>query len=354
MTETSAKLTTALRDMAESESPHTLDVERIVQEGRSGMLRRRMAAVGGGAAVLAATGLAVGVLVPAGSAGHEGPATVTEAAAQPGVLDPHDPVTAHWQFGYLPDGMTIQGGEGRTDDPSSGMVYAYGTDGFRMTVGPVPKEPDLLKSTDKSVPTDKIPARIPGAAKALWLGYADGRILEHTDLVGDFGILAWERPDGQWLEVTVSHAEKRADWKEQALKAAADVVKQDRSVPMPIRLAEAPRGFTFQGGYVTGAGDHTFAGLTYAKVENKAAGAKGLATAETVMIVAFKPGTTKIEDGVPPQNKNTCKDADGLRVCVSAPVTSPALTAAGGAEKLLDAVTSLGPDPANWTTDVVH
>ena len=350
----SGDLTTALRDMAESEPPHVLDVERIVHEGRSGMLRRRMAALGGGTAVLAATGLAVGVLVPAGSAGHGGTAPVTEAAAQSGALDPHDPVVSHWQFGYLPDGMTVQGGEGRTNDPSSGTVYAYSAEGFRLSVGPIPKEPDLPQSTDRSVPTDKLPARVPDAAKAMWLGHADGRILEHTDLVGDVGLLAWERSDGQWLEITVSHAEKRPDWKEQALKAAAGVVKEDRAVPMPLRLAEAPRGFTFQGGYVTGAGDHTFAGLTYAKVENKPAADKGVVTAETIMIVAFKPGATKVEDGVPPQNKNTCKDADGLRVCVSAPATSPALNAAGGAKKLLDAVTSLGPDPANWTTDIVR
>ncbi|NUR58106.1 MAG: hypothetical protein HOV87_05330 [Catenulispora sp.] len=351
----SRELATALRDMAESEPAHALDVERIVHEGRSGLLRRRMAAFGGGTAVLAATGLAVGVLVPAGSAGHAGTATITEAAAQSGALDPHDPVMAHWQFGYLPDGMAVEGGGGRADDPSSGTVFAYGADDFRMTVQPLPKEPDLLQSTDKSIPTTKIPAQVPGAVKALWMGYADGRLLQHTAAVGDVGLLAWQRPDGQWLEIAVFHAEKRADWKEQALKAAAGVVKQNRSVPMPLQLAEAPRGFTFQGGSVVGAGDHTFASLTYAKVDKKAADAKDVVTAQTVMIVAFKPGAVKIEDGVPPQNQNTCKDADQLRVCVSASdLASPALTAAGGAEKLLDAVTSLGPDPANWTTDVVR
>ncbi|NUR26716.1 MAG: hypothetical protein HOV83_12885, partial [Catenulispora sp.] len=45
-------LTTALRDLAESEPPHGLDAERIMHEGRRGEARRRMAALGAGLAVL--------------------------------------------------------------------------------------------------------------------------------------------------------------------------------------------------------------------------------------------------------------------------------------------------------------
>jgi hypothetical protein len=323
-----------------------------------------MAALGGGTAVLAATGLAVGVLVPAGSAGHAGPGqgggtAATEAGAQSAVLDPHDPVTTHWQFGYLPPDMKALGGGGG-EMVAGSAVTAYESSGFRLQVSPQNAEPDhelkdssgrqvkSMPSQDASVPRVKVPAKVPGAVKAFWFGYPDGRITQHTDTAGDIALLAWERPGGQWLEITVAHAEKRADWQEQALKAAGHVVQQDRSVPMPIRLTTVPEGFDLMGGGVDYDGQSTFGDLTYWAGSNHS-------SAPVVMIVAFKTGSPYADgDGAPPQNKNTCKDSNGLTICVSSPVPEPApLTAIGGAKALLDRITSLGNDPANWTTDVV-
>ncbi|MFD0631613.1 hypothetical protein ACFQ9X_08225 [Catenulispora yoronensis] len=340
-----------------------LDVKHIVHVGRSGLVRRRMAAISGGTVALVATGLAVGVLVPAGSAGRGGsavgagvpaatPSTTPAGAASPSgdaplpaQVDPHDPAVTQWQFGYLPDGMGATGGGGGT--AGGGTVGAYADSGFRLQLGQLNGEPELHQTTDGSAPTTKIPARVTGAVKALWLGYADDRVLQHTGIVGDFATLAWERPDGQWLRIDVAHAEKRADWQEQTLKAAAKVVRQDRSVPMPIKLSSVPKGFESMGASTTRDSGNATAELNFWTAPDHS-------SAPIVMIVAFKTGSWKIGDWVPPQNKNTCEDSNGLTVCVSSPVPEPGpLTDAGGAKGLLGRVTSLGNDPSHWTTAVL-
>ncbi|NUP53980.1 MAG: hypothetical protein HOW97_42680 [Catenulispora sp.] len=357
-------LATALRAMADAESPHALDVERIVQEGRSGLLRRRMAALGGGTAALAAAGLVVAVLAPAGGAGH---GAAPGATASPGVpssassapttaagavktlpaqVNPRDPDVTHWQFGYLPAGMTAHSGAGAAESLDS-TVWAYDPSGFGLRVETSTNEPQMIPG-HAGVPNEKVPAHVEGAVKAFWLGYGDGVITSpDSQSAGKIAQLAWQLPGGQWLEITATHVGARADWQVQTLTTAAHVVRQDRSVPLPIKLAGVPAGFDPMGVSLY----YDYRGPS---LEWNFWTAPDHRQASVVMIVAFKTGGWKIGDWVPSQNTNTCEDSRGLTLCVSSPDPVPApLTAIGGAHGLLQRITSLGNDPAGWTTDVL-
>jgi hypothetical protein len=353
-------LATALRTMAESELPPAMDVERVLHDGRHSRARRRMAAFGGGTAVVATTALAVGVLAPVGSARHTDaavrPASSTTVPAAvmttlPPDVNPHDPLQAHWGFGYVPAGMAVTGGAGSaTSDYST--VFAYDRSGLRLQVQAMDKPPVIVPGGKNGIPTEKVPATVPGAAEAYWLGYGHGQIVARGEGFYADGLaeLVWRLPGGQWLSVTAVHIDDRADWKQQTLKVAAHVVRQDRSLPMPIKLAGGvPPGFSHFGATVTRDNADTF--LEY----NLVAGYDKGNNPEIVAIIAFKTGGQwKPSDGAPPQDKSTCKDSNGLTVCIDVPDPAPApLTAIGGPNALLQRITSLGNDPANWTTDVL-
>ena len=374
-------LATALRTMAESEQPPVMDVERVLHRGRHSLMRRRMAALGGGTAVLAATGLAVGVLAPAGGLGHRGravsaaPATTTTVrattpttssaagpttpasstasgpTAQPG---PSDLAVTHWQFGYLPQGMAAYGADngdsGGGKGVNAGTVTAYDSSGFQLTVlgMSAPGGPGQYTGA----PTTKVPATVAGASQAFWWGFADGRITIADGIQGSdahYALLDWQLPGGQWLEMIAKNVDSRADWEGQTLTAAEHVIRQDRPIALPIRLTGVPQGYTFTGGWVTRDDGNTFSQLNFS-VNPARLGDNSL------QIVAFKrTGFMTAETAVPPQNDNSCADSNGLTVCVSAYKTESAgLAAVGGVQGVLRRVTSFGNDPANWTTDILR
>jgi len=351
-------LTTALRTMAESDQPPAMDLEHVLHQGRHSLIRRRMAAISGGTAAVAATALAVGVLAPAGSAGHRSstaaePAsssTTTPAAAVtslPPDVNPHDPVTIGWKFGYLPSGMGAFGGGAGGLGKNQGGVVAYDSAGFALSLDSA-RQLTVDPHDKNGGPTEKIPATVPGARQAYWAGYGNGQIVNNVGSYGGFAGLTWQLPSGEWLTLTAMGVDHRADWKDQTLKAAAHMIRQDHSQPLPFRLTSAlSKGLTVEGGstsYLHGNELSEF--LIQAGPDPS--------NAPIVMIVTFKTGSSKIEDAVPPQSKNTCADSNGLTVCVSSPDPEPApLKAAGGAQALLNQVVSLGNDPANWTTDVL-
>jgi len=330
-------LTTALRDLAESDPPRPMDVEKVLREGRHGRVRRRMATLGGGTTVLAVTALAVGVLAPAGSAGHRGGtgAAGTAAGAVAHRYPPfNDRVLAHWQFGYLPKGMAVDGGSYGWGE--GGTTSAYDGSGFVLTlVADLPDSPPPPNAmTDATARVMKTtPATVPGAVEAFWLDSA-GRFGGG----GDSAVLSWKLPGGHLMQMTANHIHSRADWKEQTLKAAAGVVRQDRPVPMPTRIAGVPQGFQLVQGFVSRSSTGLVSNLTFS------------VGSSSVYVETSTIGSEARES-----SSSACTDSNGLRVCVGSPDPEPAaLKAIGGAKGLLDRVTSLGPDPANWATDVIH
>lgn len=331
-------LATALRTMADSEQPPVMDVERVLREGRHSLLRRRVAALGGGTAVLAASALAVGALAGMGSGVQSG----ADAAAATFTVDPHDPVTTHWQFAYIPPQMVAYGEYAVTDEQASTMLEST-TGRFQLDL--IPMAAPILIGAAHGGPVEKVPVKVPGTNIAYWLGYGNGRITESNGEGGQMASLAMRLKSGQWVQIDANNLEERPDWREQTLKAAANMVHQDRSVPMPFRLAGVPQNFVFLGGGAVHKNGNTNADLDFRLGADQDAPIAG--------VFAFTTGAEKVS--TQKGTDYTCKDSKGLTLCVSVSGPEPAaLKAVGGARGLLDRVTSLGNDPANWTTGVLH
>jgi hypothetical protein len=338
-----ATLPAALRTLADSDQPPVMDVGRVLHRGRRSLVRRRMAALGGGTAVLAASALLVGTLAGTGS-GVQGGADSAAAAAF--TVDPHDPVTTHWQFAYVPPGMIAYGGYDPTDSQVSTILEST-TGRFQLELLPL-EAPFVIDGNPRGGgATEKVPVKVPGTTTAYWEGFKKERITSTNGEGGQMASLDLRLKSGQWIDLIANNIEARADWKAQVLKAAASVVHQDRSVPMPLQVAGAmPQGFTAVGGHVMRKAGVTTADFGFRLGPDQ--------HSPTVGIFTYTAGSEKS----PAQTagfKYTCKDSDGLSICVSVSDAEPAqLKAVGGAQGLLDRVTSLGNDPANWTTDVAH
>lgn len=339
-------LPTALHTMADSGQPPVMDVEHVLHEGRRSLFRRRMATLGGGTAVLAVTALALGTLTGMGS----GVRSDTDPAASQTsyAVDPHDPVVTHWQFGYIPSGMVAYGGVDPTDAQMSTVVESE-SGRFQLDLVPM-AAPLLIDGNPRGGgPTEKVSVKVPGATTAYWLGYGKGRITQSNGEGGQMASLALRLKSGQWLQVDANNLEERSDWKEQTFKAAASLVRADRSVAMPIQLAGAlPQSFVFRGGSVMRKGGVTTGDLMYRLGPDKL-------IEDIVAIEVSTTGSGKNSTMAGANSKAVCKDSKGLTICVLSPAKEPAeLKAIGGPQALLDRVTSLGTDPADWTTDVIH
>jgi len=355
-------LNTALRDLADSGTPRPLDVGRAVADGRRGARRARFAVVGGTAAVVAIAGAIVSALPSGGSTSGAvspaGPAPTSETAAAPSgagqstpaAVNAADPDLTHWQFDYLPSGMTQIGGS-TSPDLSVSVTSAYSATGkFRLQLESQTREPTLGEPAGDN-PTQWVPAEVAGSRQAFWAGYADGRIEHGGGELGSAARLYWQTARGDWLELTAVYTTDRADWKEQTLQTAAHVVKADQAVPMPITITGGfPADFQDRGTnlYLWDGDASVSIFRTVGKSE--------------IYILAFPTGKAKYWvdnkiggtlDGAPRQAVHTCKDSNGLTVCVAVDQGEPAsLTAIGGRQGLLDRITSLGTDRSKWTTDV--
>ncbi|MEY9894606.1 hypothetical protein ABIA31_008292 [Catenulispora sp. MAP5-51] len=343
-------LATALHTMADSDQPPVMDVENVLHEGQRSLFRRRIATLGAGTAVLAASALAVGTLAGMGSGVQSGDGDGTDSAASSTyVVDPHDPVVTHFQFGYVPSGMVAYGGVDPTDVQMSTMLES---ESGRFQLDLVPMEAPILIDGDPrgDGPVEKVSVKVPGATTAYWLGYGKGRVVQSNGEGGEMATLALRLKSGQWMQIDANNIEDRADWKEQVLRSAAGLVRKDRSVPMPIQLAGAlPQSFVFRGGSVLRKDGVTTGDLMYRL------GSADKPVEDIVAINVFTTGSGKNSTVPGANSKGVCKDSKGLTVCVFSPKTDPAaLTAIGGPQALLNRVTSLGTDPAAWTTDVIH
>lgn len=351
-------LATAMHRLADSGQPPAMDVERVLREGRQSLVRRRTAALSGGTAVLAVTGLAIAALAPAGSLGDRrtAPAATTPAPATTGMgtlapaVDPHDPILTRYQYGYLPEGMRSDGG---ADDPGHRNEYSWSTiadsasSDFELTLSQLPPGTVILpRQAGKSGVIEHVPAVVPGATQAFWLGYGGGNIVSSTPDDGEGAQLVWLLPGGEWLTLTASHLQELPDWKEQMLKAAAAVIRQDKTVPMPI---------TIPGELV---GKFELSKVSVTRVHGQTVSHLELDTPSLplVNIVAYDPRAGEVTKRVAPFGGNkTCKDSNGLTVCVTTTDTPPeSLTAIGGPQALLNRITSVGNDLGGWTQDVLQ
>jgi hypothetical protein len=366
-------LKSSLDHLAESEYAEapltTVDITRARTDGRRRMLTSRLASAGGGVAVVAACALVVNGL--GGTSPAHGPATQGPAAGH--AFTGTDPLSSVGTFGYLPDGFQVA-------TYNTGADYGSGvtarTKPPAQTGNPVtpvmfaltssPTEPKLIGGETKQEVTVK------GAKKAyIMTNPASGGGLP-ADLT-----LWWQAESGTWYALGGDYQIHGTDLQALLIKVAESVKTESTAVPLPIHIEGLPKDVTLGEAMLNDpvvVGEPGFnVGLSYRT------GSNGPGTGAYFSISVSPSGTpdplhTDHAAAKDPSNPNTqklnltpakvgspgstsaCEDSDGLHICVDDDPSNgtDALASVGGAKGLLDRITSLGTDPANWTTHVVN
>jgi hypothetical protein len=356
-------LHTSLDEFAETAfadaPPSTVDIAKARSDGRRRLLATRLAPVGGGLAVVAACALVVNAL---GGTTAPRPAASPAPTPAPGkTKTPHpvfttgtDPLVAKGTFGWLPDGLTetwVTAGSGHSSTDRSDQIEARHTNrndpsGNRiLSVTFSATEPPAAGGTKRS-------ATVPGAKAAYFLTFpgtqtSPGGPLETA--------LVWESADGTWARMDTMPYEDEAT----LTRVAAGITVGDRELPMPIHVEGVPKNLPIVGAASMGGPDST--GWSMGMVSAIQGGTNAGYS------ISVKPS----QPGDKPQNlpggnaagsqalvyDDKCKTEAGLFICVQTSHTNGSadpLASVGGPQGLLNRITSLGPDPASWTTHVVN
>jgi hypothetical protein len=351
-------LKTELTLLAHEEAPFsTIDISKAQREGRRRMLTGRLAAAGTGVVVIAACGLAIGGLAGGGDAattrpaapGGTTPAGTAPAAKVPVAFTGTDPLSAHASFGRLPAGWRTGSVE---DGPDYGNhIEAYG--GADKQTGP---RADLEisgeeRTTESFGPSaTSAPATVPGGQKAEYITLPVSGLAFSTPEYG----LQWQTPKGTWATLFVTHTGAKDASLALLDSLAAGVTLGETQVPLPLHVDGLPKDFPARSQELNVPG---FEGKAF-EVELVFGGGdrQVIVTAEPSEPKAV-PQTDPSRAAISPPPTGTvkpdraCKDDKGLTVCAT---TKPGVLASvGGAQGLLDHITSLGADNAKWTTHVV-
>ncbi|MEZ0064277.1 hypothetical protein ABIA32_000255 [Streptacidiphilus sp. MAP12-20] len=345
--------------------PSGVDVAEAARVGRR-RLRRRRAATGGVALALATAVTAGALALPAKNPGP-GPSPGPATGETHHVVDPHDPATTVATFGWLPPGTWSQTIDTPLLPPSAkgqatGPVTSADEGGNPASIHPKlilivhPRGnapwPPAASGFSQWTNTPKAPDV--NGHPAYWLETSN---LGKSSPAG----LGWQVSDGRWLEMQVKSM-PAAGLPEALLRTAAAVRFERYSVPMPfslkpppgMRVDDASATLTQQGGRPVPADES----IEFALIE-----ANGHSLNYHLTVSAHQ--------AVPPPDisgwftgpnafSRTCKTAQGLDACLFVtdhltPSNTPSnLAALGGLRGLLDSVTLLGPDPKNWTTNVLR
>jgi hypothetical protein len=195
---------------------------------------------------------------------------------------------------------------------------------------------------------------------------------------GNVAMLTWQTPTGQWATLRCVFVDKLPDWQTAMTRAAAAVTVGDRDIAMPFHISGLPsdfkdlaalllhppagpdRGWQAEAAYRVGTstvsidatplGQRTPAGSLL-----PSAGSVPNADSITVQGSNTNPvADLKATPGKGTPSSFACAEANGLHICVTVIGDEPSsLKAIGGPDGLLDTITSLGTDPAKWTTRVV-
>lgn len=316
----------------------TFDLSRAREDGRRHVLASRLAPIGGGVAVVAACALVVNGLGGTSSAGAGTQAT--SAAAGHGFTGT-DPLAAGARFGWLPAGFKATA---HYSGDSGNGVTAETDQTYSGTAATAPALVLTSSATEPSEPagTTRKPVTVAGSRRAY---------LVTNPYVGANGLsVDWQTASGSWLRLSGILA---GDQEATLLKVADSAAADGAAVPLPVHIEGLPKGFT----------------LETAELDDPAAiGVDGF----NVVLAYHKPGdsspsfsitasggksvaATNPHIGSAEPKGGTCEDSDGLHICVQDDQHGPdPLASIGGAKGLLDRITSLGTDPANWTTNVVN
>jgi len=340
-------------------APRGVDIAEAIRVGRRRRVRRRGAAAGGLALAVTAA-IAAGAMVSPPSSAD--PATGMNHV----VVDSRDPVTADADFGWLPPGMRwttfatrpkaamgseIIATDAQPDSPASSAST--------LTLYVYPKGTDPAKADQAISPwwTYKAAAPPVNGRPAYWL--------KSSNPGQTTAVLRWQAADGQWAELQAAGTTTPTPTSAM-LRTAAAVTVQEHSVPLPFTIQRLPGlgVFAASSTLVQGDGrqalDDSSIGFTlmdkqdsspayYLTVSPHTGGAPQSYPALSKQAIKNGGGFTQV-----------CTTAHGLDACIEAPAdlvsrnSPPNLVAIGGLKGLLSRVTLLGPDPRDWTTDMLR
>ena len=331
--------------VAEPTPPSTIDAGRAAAAGRTILRRRRRLAV---VAAAATTALA-GALVTTLPTDHGG-ATAATGAAAPTLPTGTDPLVVPGNFGWLPANAqnieytfapgqqvsTVAKGSGLGNSVESLPAMLW------LTAYP-PGQTPVLGTFATGARQLRVDAPPVNGHTAYWITATAADPTNGSDTY-----LVWQTPQGQWAEL---HGYYLGNDPIEAtmLHVAAGVTLGAVPVPLPISISGLPTSAAANeidaqlpsAGNAAWQVDLIFAvGGTYVSitVHPAAAGGTGTATSRTTSGV-----TTPVCDS----NRN------GLAICVAFSGTTADPHLPGGLPGLLKSITSLGPDPKNWTTNVL-
>lgn len=314
--------------------PIAIDAPDAIARGRRLVRRRRLT---GTFSALAASLAAVllTTLIPAHGAGSP-----TATSPQPPSINADaDPLTLSGTFGWLPAnaqnvGYSLHSGQiqavarGPMTDPSSPTNTAM----IWLTVYPAGTTPTLGKFADGSVQL-RVNAPDVNAHSAYWVTNA-----ANDPTNGGDTYLRWQNADGQWGELHGYYL-GNDDVTATMLRIAAGVDFAPHAVPLPLRVAGMPKTVA------TVEADLNRPSLSGGPWEVYLALSVGGTTVEiTVAPTSTQAGSTH----TPGTAKSQCKQQNGLTGCVA--VTANAV---GSASDVLNHLTLLGTNPADWTPNVI-
>ena len=334
----------------------TIDIGRARADGRRKASAHRLAAIGGGVAVVAACALVVNAL------GGTSPAAGKNVGAGTGQqhFTGTDPLTAIGKFGWLPPGFQtsmyaggVNHGNGVTarTKPAAQTGVPVTPPGLILTSSRVePTHPDYYKKTETTVK---------GSSKAYIL-HNPGDAPDIPDELS----LEWQTASGSWFTLGGDYEIHGAELEALLTKVAESVVTHSTAVPLPIHVEGLPKGvnlgdgllqdpavvgedgFQLTLGYQIAPNQGSFS-VSAMPIGWQAVPPNGISKTQQ----AGGQSTTPVDDAT-----HACKDSDGLRICVVNYGENgvDSLASVGGAKGLLDRITSLGTDRANWTTNVVN
>lgn len=358
----SPDLKSSLDDLAEAEfagaPASTVDIGKARDDGRRRLRTARLAPVGGGVAVVAACALLVN-----GLGGTSAAKPKTAPATNPAVAHEFtgtDPLTKVADIGYVPEGFQVAA-------RSVGSVYGNsvtlkgkpaGTQSVSLNLTESATEPPLLKYETKKEVT------VAGNQKAYLVTNP-----------GDPGLpddlsLHWQTASGSWYSLGGDYQIHGDQLRTLLIKVAESVTADDSAVPMPLHIEGLPKGAlpavaTLASPIEVGKG-----GVAAALVFDFGTVSPSSKGFTITAMPSDWPGPYKIPSvnglvqetvtdlpGVAQASAPPCKDSNGLHICVLEGATKNGqdpLASVGGAQGLLEHITSLGTDPANWTTHVVN
>ncbi|NUP53694.1 MAG: hypothetical protein HOW97_41190, partial [Catenulispora sp.] len=320
-----------------------------------------LAPVGGGVAVVAACALVVNGLGGTTPAATPGPGS---APISGHALSGTDPLVSIGTFGWLPDGFQVSS---ITAGPDYGDEVTAATKPVEESVGPVtpPRLTLTRTATEGNLPKyeTKEPTTVKGSQKAYFVVNPG----DAPDIPADLS-LTWQTADGSWYNLGGDYAIHGDELKALLKKVAEAAHTGQTPVPMPFHVEGLPKDVTlgeamlddpavvgqdgFSAGLLYQIGDPAMPtamfGIEVTPISQKSP------TAPSSSLGNVSPGMPAIS---PAKKADVCKDSNGLHICVSETPSrdgKSALASVGGAKALLDRITSLGTDRANWTTHVVN